>query len=106
MKTTVVTINVTAEHIAHGKRSCELCPVALAIIELVREDFAVQVSARSVRIERAVSGDIQTIRFTRDVDGWIENFDMSDINELRWHKPEPFSFDIAIRTDFLKAVRG
>ena len=99
-KTTTI-INVTAEHIARGKReSCSECPVALAIAEVVREDIWIIVR-RWVHLSWGYHQSIghQSIGLPVDVVAWICDFD----TRLNSPPMPPISFSINIRSDFLRA---
>lgn len=78
-------ITVTAQHIAEGLQdSCELCPVALAIRDAIR-DSGVWVDSRHVTFGKR--GHWIEVDLPDAVTAFIEAFD-------RGQGGEPFSFDL------------
>lgn len=93
----MTTINVTAEHIASGKKSdCGECPIALAIKEVVKDEVEVGVGTAAVTFQHLDSGEYHTEYLPLVATGFITGFDHGC-------PVVPFNFELPIRGHFLKA---
>jgi predicted transcriptional regulator len=101
-----VRISVTQEHIDKGSRgSFKSCPVALAIREVVKDQYEISVGVTYFKI--CMPPDYyfhHEINTPYGVGRWIRSFDTSSIvEEERAAKPLPFSFSVPIPKHFLRA---
>lgn len=93
-----VTLRVTAKHIEDGvKASCQDCPVALAVIDIVRPEFYSHVSARRIRLESIDGRILWSAISPQPVQRFIRRFD--DTEELTH---EPFECDLDIPKELLR----
>lgn len=93
-------VKITTEHIERGKvRDCSKCPMALAIQEMLREEFKVNISVYDVSIHRGGNPDPLDNHLewagslTPGITGWIRRFDKSmDMPpaEFELHIPEQY----------------
>lgn len=97
------TINVTDEHIKKGARSsCSCCPIALAVNELLKDNFRVRIGASQYSIwpQYIAIADKDGAAFR---DYYINNRCLGFIHMFDLGYPvKPFSFQLEIPEEFLK----
>jgi hypothetical protein len=85
----VTTINVTARHIAKGKRrDCERCPVALAIRDAFPDLIYARVGPVNIALQRNAGEYLTYFAFPPEVLDFTRHFDFAR------RKPEPFTFEL------------
>ena len=90
-----VKINVKKEHINEGQRGkCSLCPVDLAVKEIVKPEFGVRVGYVSIIIEKEPFDDFLSIRHDFSVAAWIVEYDGKN-------QVAPMSFEIEVPEEIL-----
>lgn len=100
-----ITIQVTDKHINEGiKSACNFCPVALAVKEILKEEFFpivinsfIGICNKKNEISSLYDGRdiLQKILLTQEISGFIENFDFGQT-------VKPISFNISIEEKYLK----
>src|SRR5690554_2548277 len=92
----MVKIEVKQEHIDEGtEQSCFSCPIALAIADLLKEDFYARVFSL-IEIRRERNHEIlYSDKASSEMNEFMNMFD-------RGYPVKPFSFELDIPTELLK----
>jgi hypothetical protein len=92
-------INVTQNHIDDGDiGGCTSCPIALAILEVLHENYGVCVDNTEIIIfERESKIKVQEFRTPKNVQAFVTNFDDENLVTL-------FTFNLNLNTEVLKYV--
>jgi len=98
---TLITIEVTEEHIKNGQRMrCRYCPVALAISSSINPEVIVEVVSWEIELHKDLTHF--SIDTSPEVEQFIKNFDSYDPDLPACFQPKPFSFQLDIPQEYLK----
>lgn len=93
-------IKVLQSHIDNGKKKdCRLCPIALAIQEILKDIYTVSVSMSKIHIFCKFDLQNEFIKPSFDIVTFIWQFDNLEQGDKRI---EPFEFDLYIPLRLLK----